>query len=150
MSALLKRLERELTSFKSNPPENITLDLIDKSNYLHWKASFFGPPDSPYEGGTFFLDIIIPEDYPFVPPKIKFITRVYHPNIDLNGTISLDILDYNWTMALTIEKVVLSISSLLTDPNPDDPLVPEIAELYKENIIQYEANAKEWTKKYAW
>ena len=68
----------------------------------------------------------------------------------MNGTISLDILDYNWTMALTLEKVVLSISSLLTDPNPDDPLVPEIAELYKENIIQYEANAKEWTKKYAW
>ncbi|KAL5695194.1 hypothetical protein EMGR_000926 [Emarellia grisea] len=105
--------------------------------------------DSPYSGGVFFLTIHFPTDYPFKPPKVNFTTRIYHPNINSNGSICLDILRDQWSPALTISKVLLSICSMLTDPNPDDPLVPEIAHVYKTDRPRYEATAREWTRKYA-
>ena len=108
-----------------------------------------GPDESPYDGGVFFLNIHFPTDYPFKPPKINFTTRIYHPNINSNGSICLDILKEQWSPALTISKVLLSISSLLCDANPDDPLVPEIAQLYKSDKPKYESTAREWTRKYA-
>ena len=116
---------------------------------FHWQATIMGPEESPYNGGVFFLDIHFPADYPFKPPKVSFTTRIYHCNINSNGGICLDILKDQWSPALTISKVLLSVCSLLTDPNPDDPLVPEIAQLLKNNVTQHNATAREWTAKYA-
>eukprot|EP00359_Climacostomum_virens_P010760 CAMPEP_0204914798 /NCGR_PEP_ID=MMETSP1397-20131031/12692_1 /ASSEMBLY_ACC=CAM_ASM_000891 /TAXON_ID=49980 /ORGANISM="Climacostomum Climacostomum virens, Strain Stock W-24" /LENGTH=112 /DNA_ID=CAMNT_0052086535 /DNA_START=127 /DNA_END=465 /DNA_ORIENTATION=+ len=108
-----------------------------------------GPDDSPFQGGVFFLNIQFPTDYPFKPPKISFTTRVYHPNINANGGICLDILKDQWSPALTISKVLLSICALLTDANPDDPLVPEIAQIFKTDRTRYDNTAREWTRRYA-
>ncbi|XP_038591757.1 ubiquitin-conjugating enzyme E2 D1b isoform X2 [Micropterus salmoides] len=105
--------------------------------------------DSPYQGGVFFLTIHFPTDYPFKPPKVAFTTKIYHPNINSNGSICLDILRSQWSPALTVSKVLLSICSLLCDPNPDDPLVPDIAHIYKNDKEKYNRVAKEWTQKYA-
>ncbi|KAF8397091.1 hypothetical protein HHK36_015998 [Tetracentron sinense] len=116
---------------------------------FHWQATIMGPPDSPYAGGVFLVTIHFPPDYPFKPSKVAFRTKVFHPNINSNGSICLDILKEQWSPALTISKVLLSICSLLTDPNPDDPLVPEIAHMYKFDRAKYETTARSWTQKYA-
>ena len=144
----LKRIQKELIELKEDPPANCSAGPIG-DDLSHWSATIIGPDDSPYNGGIFFLDIHFPEDYPFKPPKIIFKTRIYHCNINSSGGICLDILKDQWSPALTISKVLLSISSLLTDANPDDPLVPEIAHIYKTDKAKYEATAREWTRKYA-
>merc|ERR1711981_766426 len=91
---------------------------------FQWQATVQGPAGTPYEGGIFFLKVQFPSNYPFKPPKIQFTTPVYHPNINSSGSICLDVLKDQWNPALTISKVLLSICSLLSDPNPDDPLDP--------------------------
>ena len=144
-----KRITKELNDLIKEPPCNCSAGPDETKDQFHWKASIMGPEDSPYQGGVFFLNIQFPADYPFRAPKCTFVTRIYHPNINSNGSICLDILKDQWSPALTISKVLLSISSLLTDPNPDDPLVPEIAQLFKINRGKFDATAKEWTKKYA-
>tara|TARA_B110001452_G_scaffold35337_1_gene27203 strand:- start:425 stop:760 length:336 start_codon:yes stop_codon:yes gene_type:complete len=108
-----------------------------------------GPEDSAYSGGVFFLNVNFPTDYPFKPPKVQFTTKIYHCNVNSNGSICLDILKDQWSPALTISKVLLSISSLLTDPNPNDPLVPEIAQLYLKDRNKHDATARDWVQRYA-
>ncbi|KAJ3416880.1 Ubiquitin-conjugating enzyme E2 4 [Chytridiales sp. JEL 0842] len=138
----------ELQDLGRDPPSSCSAGPVG-DDLFHWQATIMGPSDSPYSGGVFFLSIHFPTDYPFKPPKLIFTTRIYHPNINSNGSICLDILRDQWSPALTISKVLLSICSLLTDPNPDDPLVPEIAHVYKTDRARYEATAREWTRKYA-
>uniref|UniRef100_A0A8R7V2T0 UBC core domain-containing protein n=1 Tax=Triticum urartu TaxID=4572 RepID=A0A8R7V2T0_TRIUA len=120
---------------------------------FHWQASIMGPLDSPFTGGLFLVNIHFPLDYPFKPPKVSFRTKVFHfhfhPNINSNGNICLDILKEQWSPTLTISKVLLSIYLLLTDPNPNDPLVPEIAHMYKTDWAKYESTTCSSTQKYA-
>jgi len=144
----LKRINKELIDLGRDPPSSCSAGPTG-DNMFNWNATIMGPGDSPYAGGAFFLSIAFPTDYPFKPPKVSFTTKIYHPNINSNGSICLDILRDQWSPALTISKVLLSICSMLTDPNPDDPLVPDIAHLYKTNRAQYEATAREWTRKHA-
>ena len=143
-----KRLERELNDMILNPPENCSAGKFNDDIY-NWRATIMGPSNSPYEGGVFKLDIHYPTDYPFKAPKIKFLTKIYHPNINSGGGICLDILKDQWSPVLNITKILLSICSLLDDPNPDDPLVPEIANIYKTDREKYIKTAKNYTLKYA-
>ncbi|KAL5523016.1 UBC4_2 [Sanghuangporus sanghuang] len=142
----LKRINKELIDLGRDPPSSCSAG-PSADNMFNWQATIMGPGDSPYAGGVFFLSIVFPTDYPFKPPKVSFTTKIYHPNINANGSICLDILRDQWSPALTISKVLLSICSMLTDPNPDDPLVPDIAHLYKTDRARYEATAREWTRK---
>ena len=146
--ASARRITKELTNFNKDPPSNCSAG-PEGDDIFHWTATIMGPSESPFDGGVFYLNITFPSNYPFKPPKIAFITKIYHPNINSSGGICLDILKDNWSPALTISKVLLSICSLLTDPNPDDPLVPEIARKFKDNRVQYEITAREWTQCYA-
>ena len=142
------RIKKELELFTKDPPTNCSAGPLDDDIY-RWQATIMGPSDSPYQGGVFYLEIHFPPDYPYKPPKIKCNTKIYHPNINSSGGICLDILKDQWSPALTISKVLLSICSLLTDPNPDDPLVPSIAELYIHNREEYTMQARAYTLQFA-
>lgn len=144
----LKRIQKELQELNRDPPTNCSAGPVDEDMF-RWSATIMGPEDTPYYGGVFLLNIDFPTDYPFKPPKLRFETKIYHCNIARSGSICLDILKEQWSPALTISKVLLSICSLLSDPNPDDPLVPESADLYKKNRDRYNLNATQWTQKYA-
>lgn len=144
-----QRIMKELQEFNEDPPANCSAGPENDDDVLVWVATIMGPEKTPYEGGVFNLLIEFGDDYPFKPPKIKFTTKIYHPNINTRGGICLDILKDQWSPALTISKVLLSICSLLTDPNPDDPLVPHIARKFKNNRGEYEMIAREWTTVYA-
>ena len=144
-----RRITRELADLRADPPANCSAGPIDDSDIYNWEGVLFGPSDSPFQGGIFKVNIQFPVDYPFKPPRVVFTTKIYHPNINGNGVICLDILKQQWSPALTISKVLLSILSLLTDPNPKDPLVPDIAKQYVDNRAAYEATAREWTQMFA-
>lgn len=144
----LKRIQKELNDLQRDPPASCSAGPVGE-DLFHWQATITGPNDSPYHGGLFFLSVHFPTDYPFKPPKVAFTTKIYHPNINSNGSICLDILRTQWSPALTVSKVLLSICSLLCDPNPDDPLVPDIAHTYKSDRQKYNKLAREWTNKYA-
>ncbi|CAG2194659.1 UBC4 [Mytilus edulis] len=141
-----KRLNKELIDISKCPPPGISAGPINDDMFT-WEGMITGPDKSPYAGGVFFVRIMFPSDYPFKPPKVKFTTKIYHPNINGNsGEICLDLLRSQWSPALTISKLLLCITSLLTSPNPDDPLVPEAAKLYKldvKNTIKQQWNGHE-------
>lgn len=143
-----RRIQKELTDIQKDPPAGCSAGPVD-DDLFNWEGFIMAPADSPYAGGVFKLGIRFPTDYPFKQPTVTFLTKIYHPNINSSGGICLDILKSQWSPALTISKVLLSILSLLTDPNPDDPLVPEIAHLYKSNRAEYEMTARQWTIQYA-
>jgi ubiquitin-conjugating enzyme E2 D/E len=143
-----RRIIKEVSDLKKDAPDNCSAGPRGDDVYT-WDALIIGPADSPYQGGVFRLEIHFPSDYPFKPPKVIFLTKIYHPNVSSNGAICLDILKDNWSPALTIGKVLLSICSLLTDANPKDPLMPEIAEQYMRDRAEFDDAAREWTRRYA-
>ncbi len=145
--ATVRRLQSELSEIINDPPSNCSAGPIGDDIFI-WEATIIGPEDSPYAGGLFVLKVHFPADYPFKPPKVKFATPIYHCNVNSSGGICLDILKDQWSPALTISKVLLSICSLMNDPNPDDPLVTEIAQLLKQNKEEHDKRAREYTSRY--
>ena len=143
-----RRIHKEISDLKKDTPENCSAGPRGDNIYL-WDAAIMGPTESPFTGGIFNLEIHFPTDYPFKPPKLVFKTKIYHPNISPSGAICLDILKTQWSPALTISKVLLSITSLLTDANPADPLVAEIAAIYRTDREEFNRIARSYTLKYA-
>ncbi|XP_039083514.1 ubiquitin-conjugating enzyme E2 T isoform X2 [Hyaena hyaena] len=116
-------------------------------------VEILGAADTPYEKGVFKLEVIIPERYPFEPPQIRFLTPIYHPNIDSAGRICLDVLKLPpkgaWRPSLNLATVLTSIQLLMSEPNPDDPLMADISSEFKYNKPVFLKNARQWTEKHA-
>ncbi|KAA1472248.1 hypothetical protein DENSPDRAFT_838463 [Dentipellis sp. KUC8613] len=149
MDARLRRVNKEIADCKNDKASHIEVDLIDNSPF-HLKGSFPGPEDTPYQGGHFEVDIQIPPTYPFQPPKMKFITKVYHPNVSsANGAICLDILKDAWSPVLTLKSTLISLQSLLCSPEPNDPQDAEVAKHYMTSRSGFDDTARYWTQVYA-
>ncbi|XP_070566318.1 ubiquitin-conjugating enzyme E2 T-like [Ptychodera flava] len=146
------RMKREIQMFEREPPHGISC-WMKKDKFDELEARIIGGTETPYTGGVFKLEIQVPERYPFEPPKVRFLTPIYHPNIDNGGRICLDILKMppggSWKPSLNISTVLKSIQLLMADPNPDDPLMADISNEYKFNRHQFIKNAKQWTETHA-
>ncbi|KAM9369518.1 ubiquitin-conjugating enzyme E2 T [Phaethornis superciliosus] len=146
------RLSRELALLAAEPPPGITC-WQDPHPLGQLRAQILGGVDTPYEKGIFDLEIVVPERYPFEPPKIRFLTPIYHPNIDSAGRICLDLLKLPpkgaWRPSLNISTLLTSIQLLMAEPNPDDPLMADISSEYKYNKEQFLLNARKWTEQHA-
>ncbi|KAK6626862.1 Ubiquitin-conjugating enzyme E2 4 [Polyplax serrata] len=145
----IKREFKEVSTSEEVARCSIKIDLV-KDNFSELQGTIAGPPDTPYEGGTFHVEIKVPETYPFNPPKVKFITKIWHPNISsATGAICLDILKDQWAAAMTLRTVLLSLQALLSAAEPDDPQDAVVARQYKEAPELFRQTAKHWTFIYA-
>ncbi|PRW50870.1 ubiquitin-conjugating enzyme E2 T [Chlorella sorokiniana] len=146
-------MQREVRMLQTDPPPGVWAAPKNGERLTELEAQIQGPKDTVYEGGLFRLSVDIPARYPFEPPKVKFVTPIYHPNIDPEGRICLDILNMppkgGWKPALNVSTVLASIGLLLEEPNPDDGLVTDITAEFKHQRQVFDAKARQWTQRHA-
>lgn len=145
----MRRLKKELRDILADPNEMWTVEPRGDEDLFKWVCMIKGPIDSPYEGGVFYLDMDIPDTYPFRAPKVKFLTPIYHPGVSRCGCICLDILDNMWSPAITIIKLVKSLFCMLADPDFSDPIVPQVSDMYNQDKSLFDKTCREWVRKYA-
>lgn len=171
----VRRIQKEIKETASDIHSKVFIEIGENGDVDNLEGTFLGPPDTPYEGGTFCISITIPTDYPFRPPKMKFKTRIWHPNVSsqtvclflgcskqpssqdsrdladlaFQGAICLDTLSSNWSPVLTIKSALISIQGLLASPEPKDPQDAEVASMLLKNPKEFERIAREWSVKYA-
>jgi ubiquitin-conjugating enzyme E2 N len=148
MSVLNKRINFEIKRLQREPISGVEA-IPNPDNMRYFQVTLDGPTATPYEGGKFRLELFCVDGYPSKPPKVRFLTKIYHPNIDKLGRICLDTLKDKWTPAIHIRNLLVTIQGLLSDPNPDDPLANDVADHWKKDEKGAMAEAKLWTEKHA-
>ena len=140
MSLSTLRLTRELSKLKQESVEGIEIN--ETEDIMNWFAIITGPPDTPFEGGKFKLQLKFSGEYPIKPPSVKFVSNIFHPNVYRDGKICVDILQHQWSPAQNIRSILISIRSLLMDPNPSSPANRDAAVLFRDNYNEYVKKVK--------
>ncbi|KAJ3024026.1 Ubiquitin-conjugating enzyme E2 7 [Thoreauomyces humboldtii] len=151
-STALKRLMTEYKELTTNAPDGITAGPVNEDDFFTWEALIAGPDDTPYEGGMFPATITFPRDYPLSPPTMKFTCPIFHPNVYSNGTVCISILhppgdDPNhyehaserWSPVQSVEKILLSVVSMLAEPNDESPANVEASKMYRSDRQRFES-----------
>jgi ubiquitin-conjugating enzyme (huntingtin interacting protein 2) len=146
-----RRIAKEIADIQHDPHSNVAVEPIGGGDDLtHLQGTFPGPPDTPYEGGKYVVDIRVPAEYPFRPPVMRFETRIWHPNVSSQtGAICLDTLSTNWSPVLTIKSALISLQSLLSSPEPKDPQDAEVAGMLLRSRAEFEHVARDWAHRFA-
>jgi len=146
----LRRVAKELSEIEADANSKVVVEIASGEDLTHLLASFPGPPDTPYEGGTYVIDIKIPHEYPFRPPVMFFKTKIWHPNVSSQtGAICLDTLGTAWSPVLNIKTTLLSLQVLLSDPQPKDPQDAEVASMLMNHPEKFQRKAREWAISHA-
>lgn len=166
----IRRIGKEIADIRADTHSQISIEPFgEQDDVTHLRGSFPGPPGTPYEGGSYAVDVKIPTDYPFTPPVMKFETKVWHPNIssqtvsnpctitlprllildDLQGAICLDTLSSAWSPVLTVKSALLSLQQLLSTPEPKDPQDAEVAKMMMRQPAEFARVARQWAVRYA-
>jgi ubiquitin-conjugating enzyme (huntingtin interacting protein 2) len=147
-SMAVNRVRREIQELRGSTEVKVTVP--DDANMCRLEGEITGPSDTPYAGGIYKLDIVIVPKYPFNPPEVKFVTKIWHPNVSsVTGTICLDILKSEWYAGMTLRTVLLSIQALLTSPNPEDPQDAVVAKQILSDPDFFRKTARHWALAYA-
>merc|ERR1712173_533914 len=141
-----RRLMRDFKFLQKDPPMGVQGAPSD-NNIMVWDAVIYGPAETPFEDGTFKLQIEFSEEYPNKPPKVKFMSKMFHPNVYNDGSICLDILQNRWSPTYDVSSILTSIQSLLDEPNPNSPANAEAAQLFRENRREYERRVQDIVEK---
>ena len=149
-----RRLQKEIRDIALDAHSGISItspqDSPEISDFTHLKGHFAGPPDTPYEGGHYEVDIRITAEYPFKPPVMKFLTKIWHPNVSSQtGAICLDTLGAQWSPVLTLKSALISLQSLLSSPEPKDPQDAEVAGMLIRKPEEFKHVARQWAQQYA-
>ena len=146
------RISKELELLTKDPPPGIVV-WTDEEDMNLLQARLAGSANTPYSGGRFILEIRLGPRYPFEAPSVRFVTKIFHPNVDESGRICLDSLKLppsgSWRPSLNLAQVLSQIQILLSEPGLSDPLMKDVAELYKNDRSRFMEVATEWTSKYA-
>jgi len=143
-----RRIGKELNDLHARPISGVTIDPKEE-NVLIWHCTVKGPADSPYKGGTFHFTVTFPDTFPFKPPTVAFLTKIYHPGFNEEGHICLPILRDEWKPSISMQTVLKMIQDKIGKPSVDDPFDTDVAAILKNDKPKFEATAKEWTKKHA-
>ncbi|KAL0227856.1 hypothetical protein RCL1_003999 [Eukaryota sp. TZLM3-RCL] len=141
-TAARRRLVSDLRRLQKDAPHGIAA-APSQEDVLKWTAVIFGGSGTPFEDGVFRLSLTFSESYPNEPPKVKFLSKMFHPNIYNDGSICLDILSNNWTPVYDVVSILTSIQSLLGDPNPASPANSQAARLYTTDKAEYLRRVRE-------
>lgn len=146
-SAAVLRLLSDLRSIKQEPPGGCSASPSSDDNLFVWTATIFGPEETPWEGGVFTLRIMFGEDYPEKPPRVRFVSEIFHPNVYNDGTLCMDIIQDKWSPCHSISTVLMSVQSLLMDPNCASPANADAARLYETDRHSYNRRVRRIAQK---
>mmetsp|Transcript_10705 Transcript_10705/g.32777 ORF Transcript_10705/g.32777 Transcript_10705/m.32777 type:complete len:158 (+) Transcript_10705:409-882(+) len=147
MNSAKLRLLTDLKHMRQEPPEGCSASPQNEEDLFIWCATVFGPPETPWEGGIYSLRLTFSENYPEKPPRVRFTSEMFHPNVYSDGTLCLDIIQDKWSPIYTVCSILTSIQSLLTDPNPSSPANPEAAHVYNTDMEDYKRRVRKCAEK---
>lgn len=160
VGSALKRLMAEYTQLTLNPPEGIIAGPKDEDNFFEWEALILGPEGTAYEGGVFKTVLTFPHEYPMYPPKMKFVSEIFHPNIYTDGRVCISILhppgedpmgyessSERWSPVQSIEKILLSVMSMLAEPNPESGANVDASKMWRDDPEGYKKKAQQLVRR---
>ncbi|XP_064394756.1 ubiquitin-conjugating enzyme E2 G2-like isoform X1 [Halichondria panicea] len=156
----LKRLMAEYKQLTLNSPEGIVAGPKSEENFFEWEAMISGPEDTSFEGGVFITELVFPPDYPLSPPKMRFISEMFHPNVYQDGRVCISILHTpgddplgyetaaeRWSPVQSIEKILLSVVSMLAEPNDESGANVDASKMWRDNRQQFNEIAQTLVRK---